>query len=336
MTGGPERYMFNVINSLEERGHKVIPFSIKNDNNVPTKYSNYFVENIGKSNEVFIDKYPKTIRSYFDLIDREFYSKKVRKTLEKLIENERPDVCYLLVYKRALSPSVIDACKKYKIPIVNRISDYNPVCGAGSMYRNGQYCELCMKNDFECVKNRCIKNKLLFSLIRYFSIKSFKKKEFCKKIDAFVCTNQFMMEKMEEYGYEKQKLHLIPTFFKENAHLKSMDKSNHIDDKIEFLFIGNIDESKGIYDLLSAVSLLIKEQKNFHLTIIGGLHAKENEKITNFVTTNNLTSFVTILPFIKNEEVFSYYLKCNLTIIPTRWVENLPNILIESIYFIKA
>lgn len=334
VSGGPERYLFNVKKSLEDRGHIVIPFSIQNSNNEKSEYSKYFVENIGKSNEVFVDKYPKTLGTYFDLMDREFYSKKVKKSLIQLIKNEKPDVCYLLVYKRALSPSVIDACKEYGIPVINRISDYNTVCGAGSLYRDGHYCELCIKDDVECFKHKCVKGNRLFSLMRYLSILYHKKLEMTEKIDDYVCTNRFMADVMKRYGYEKRKLHVIPTFFKEDDEIRSWDKSNKVNSKqINFLFIGNIDESKGIYDLLEALGMLIKQVTNFHLHIVGGLHAEENTRVKEIVQRNGLESYITFVSFLRGHEVFNYYLKANVTVLPTRWAENLPNTLIESLYF---
>ena len=336
VSGGPERYLFNVKKALEDRGHTVIPFSIQNSNNEKSEYSKYFVENIGRSDEVFVDKYPKTLRTYFDLIDREFYSKKVKNSLIQLIKNEKPDVCYLLVYKRALSPSVIDACKEYGIPVINRISDYNTVCGAGSLYREGHYCELCLKNDIECFRHKCVKGNRIFSLMRYLSILYHKRLGMAEKIDDYVCTNQFMADVMERYGYEKRKLHVIPTFFKEEDEIRSWDKSNKVNlEQINFLFIGNIDESKGIYDLLEALGMLKKKVTNFHLHIVGGLHAEENTRVKEIVQKDGLDNFITFVPFMRGSEVFKYYLKTNVTVLPTRWVENLPNTLIESLYFYR-
>ena len=68
ISGGPERYMFNVKEALEQRGHEVIPFSIKTSRNVESKYAKYFAENIGKSDAVFVHEYPKTLRTYCDLV----------------------------------------------------------------------------------------------------------------------------------------------------------------------------------------------------------------------------------------------------------------------------
>lgn len=334
ISGGPERYLFNVKTALEDQGHTVVPFSIKNCNNENSKYEEYFVDNIGKSNEVFVDKYPKTMKTYIDLIGREFYSFKVARSLNKLIRKEKPDVCYLLVYKRALSPSVINICKKYNIPVINRISDYNTVCGAGSLYAKGQYCEKCLNNDIYCVKNKCIKSNIVFSFMRFASINLHKMLGIQKKISAYICTNQFMVNKMIEYGYSREKLHLVPTFFKEDMETKNRNKENIIDAQcINFLFIGNIDESKGIYDLLEAIGLLIKKTSNFHLYVVGGLHTEENKRVKEIITKMKITKYITFVPFMTGKDVFNYYLKCNLTVLPTRWVENLPNTLIESIYF---
>lgn len=334
ISGGPERYLFSVKQALEERGHTVIPFSVKNSKNEESEYEKYFVDNIGKSNEVFIDKYPKTIKACIDLIGRELYSNKVRKALEKLINEENPEICYLLAYKRVLSPSVIYACKEHNIPVINRISDYNTVCGAGSLYRNGSYCELCIKNDVECFIHKCVKGSYLFSLMRYLSIQLHKHIKVTDKVNGYVCTNQYMVKMMERYGYPLLKLHVIPTFFKEDEEINTWDKTNLINPKmINFLFIGNVDESKGIYDLLDSLTKVIKIKANFHLHIVGGLHEEEINRVKSVVEKMNLAEFITCVPFVKTKEVFQYYLKANVTIIPARWVENLPNTLVESTYF---
>ena len=43
ISGGPEKYMFNIKTMLENQGHEVIPFSIHSNKNVATEYSKYFV-----------------------------------------------------------------------------------------------------------------------------------------------------------------------------------------------------------------------------------------------------------------------------------------------------
>lgn len=47
ISGGPERYLFNVKSLLEAQGHEVIPFSVQNKRNVPSEYEDYLTSNKG-------------------------------------------------------------------------------------------------------------------------------------------------------------------------------------------------------------------------------------------------------------------------------------------------
>lgn len=42
VSGGPERYMFNIKEVFENNGHTIIPFSIKHANNRPSEYEQYY------------------------------------------------------------------------------------------------------------------------------------------------------------------------------------------------------------------------------------------------------------------------------------------------------
>lgn len=282
---------------------------------------------------MYVDRYPKSISTYFDLIFREFYSFHVKRKLNKLIGKEKPDLCYLLVYKRSLSPSVIDACFENNLPIINRLSDYNSVCLSAHLYRDGQLCRQCVgKSKIGCLKYNCIKDSRVFSFIRYLSYCFHKGLNFDKKIDKFICTNEFMFEQMIEDGYKKDQLELLPTFFQE-TNMAPLNYNNDLSNKVSFLFIGTLDEKKGIYDLLDALFILKKTDTNFILNIVGGLDVKEIEKVLAIVDKYGLNEFIQFTPFNSGGDVFEYYLLSNVTIIPCRLYENLPNTIIESIYF---
>ena len=55
ISGGPERYYFNIKEILERNGHEVIPFSIKSSRNLPNDYEKYFPKNVN-TQLVKIDK----------------------------------------------------------------------------------------------------------------------------------------------------------------------------------------------------------------------------------------------------------------------------------------
>ena len=60
ISGGPEKYMFNIKKMLEDNGHEVIPFSIHSNKNVETEYSKYFVEPIGSRDATYFEECKKT------------------------------------------------------------------------------------------------------------------------------------------------------------------------------------------------------------------------------------------------------------------------------------
>ena len=48
ISGGPERYYFNIKEILERNGHEVIPFSVKSGRNLPNDYEKYFLDICGR------------------------------------------------------------------------------------------------------------------------------------------------------------------------------------------------------------------------------------------------------------------------------------------------
>lgn len=86
ITGGPERYLFNIKSALEKRGCEIIPFSIKTSHNISSKYESYFAENIGHSDSVYMDNYPKNIKVYWDLISVSSTPLESRKNLKSLLK----------------------------------------------------------------------------------------------------------------------------------------------------------------------------------------------------------------------------------------------------------
>ena len=55
-SGGPERYLFNIKQILEEHGHQVIPYSIQHNLNVESEYEQDFLSPIGSGDEVYFTK----------------------------------------------------------------------------------------------------------------------------------------------------------------------------------------------------------------------------------------------------------------------------------------
>ena len=59
VSGGPERYLLNIMSLLEKKGHTVIPFSVTNQHNQPSAYSGSFMSPVGEGKEVYFSEYSK-------------------------------------------------------------------------------------------------------------------------------------------------------------------------------------------------------------------------------------------------------------------------------------
>ena len=79
ISGGPEKYMFNIKTMLENQGHEVIPFSIHSNKNVATEYSKYFVEPIGGRDAIYFEE----VKKHRDLSGRCLHGASIRRKLKK-------------------------------------------------------------------------------------------------------------------------------------------------------------------------------------------------------------------------------------------------------------
>ena len=68
ISGGPERYMFNIKEGLESQGHMVVPFTVKHNLNKSSDFESYFLDKIGSGNEVYYKEHKRFIYPGFLLL----------------------------------------------------------------------------------------------------------------------------------------------------------------------------------------------------------------------------------------------------------------------------
>ncbi|MDR3002304.1 MAG: glycosyltransferase family 4 protein [Fibromonadaceae bacterium] len=328
ISGGPERYMFNAKELLENKGHTVIPFSVKHNLNQKSD-EKYFISSVGKGNETYFSDYKfSSFKDFFKVLGRMFYSFEAKKKLIELIKAEKPDVIYCLHFQNKISCSIISAANKCKVPFVQRISDYGQICPNRFLYnsKKNMICEKCVQGTlWHSVIDRCY-GSATKSFIKMLSVWFQKFYGVRKKINAFCFTNQFAMQKYIEAGYPKEKCFLLPTFFNQNL----ADKNLNISYEPFALYIGRLDREKGIETLLEAFLL---NQKT--LKIIGFSSERNYEdELKNMVA--NKEHNIEFLGEMKFNEMQKTLAKCLFTIVPSEWYENLPNTILESYAFSKC
>jgi glycosyltransferase involved in cell wall biosynthesis len=73
-----------------------------------------------------------------------FHSAHSRRRAESLLQEFHPDVMHVHNWFPLLSPSVITACAKRRVPVVQTLHNFRMVCAGASLFRNGRICCDCI------------------------------------------------------------------------------------------------------------------------------------------------------------------------------------------------
>lgn len=292
--GGEETVVEQERNILIEHGHKVVQY-------------------IRDSSE--LDHMPKS-----ELIKTMFTqrrSRKVAEELKQIIESERPDICHVHNVFPLITPSVYYACKELKVPVVQTVHNYKLLCTNSLLFRNGEVCEQCVGHSlYRSIKYKCYRDSYLATALTADALEYNRKKGTWKElIDKYVCLTEFQKEKLVEGGLPADKITIKPNFTEASEHVLVYGEY--------ILFIGRLDDSKGLQDLL----FIIEEMPDVKFTIIG---ASDNPEI--FSPFEN----VNYLGQVSRGEVLSAIANCRAVIFPSKYYEGMPMVIIEAFSLHKS
>jgi glycosyltransferase involved in cell wall biosynthesis len=318
VTGGASRVFFETNELLEKKGHQVIPFAGKYPQNFETNFSKYFVPRFTKfsgDNSRKVTLLQK-IKAYFDAI----YAFDVKRSVNKLLNDEKPDIAHLHTILYQISPSIIRVLKQHSIPVVQTLHDFIPVCATRYLYSNGEICERCKNSKYYNILLQNCYNKNFLTSFMSFSATIMHRllKLYPDKVNLFIAPSKFLKNKMIEFGIPGKKIihisHFIPA---------SKFPSPNYNHKNYFLFAGYLVKQKGIYTLLEAM----KKIKKGRLIIAG--RGPERENIENFVKKNNLKN-VEIIGFLNDKDLYQIIRNAMFVVFPSEGYETFGMGILES------
>lgn len=311
--GGSETYYFSLKRKLENEGHTVIDFSMKDEKNLESKYSEYFVDNVDYSGK-------SSVISKLKMAMNIIYSTEARKKFEAIVRKEKPDIVHLHIFQHQLSPSILDVCKKYEIPTVYTAHDLKMVCLNYKMMHHGQICEDCKDGHlYHCAINKCVKNSFSKSCINTIEGYLHKWKKSYDAIDCIITPSMFYKRKFIEFGVSPERLIHIPNFLDREEPV--VNRKN--DCGKYFLYFGRLSEEKGILTLVKAMQGI-----NADLYIVGsGPLRKDIEK---YISSNHINN-VQLLGFKSGQDLIDIVGNSKAVILPSEWYENGPYSAIEAL-----
>lgn len=150
------------------------------------------------------------------------------------------------------------------------------------------------------------------------------------KADIFLCQGlSFQKFAVRELGFLSDSAPIIPNWTASRRHLLIGERRDYLQhkDRPQILFVGWLEEFKGVFELLEAVRLLRDGKIKFHLIFGGGGTAML--EAMNFVELNGLREFVSFVGWVDEVEKASFLEASQIFVLPS-WSEGLPNAMIEA------
>lgn len=312
MKGGAERYYFTLADALKKSGHEVIFFSMKDEKNIPCAQEKYFVKKREYNNKTSFFEKLSALKNFI-------YSKESYNNMNKLLDDEKPDIVILNNIHRQITTSIVDAIYEHNIKVFWVVHDLIMLCPNYTMLNSkGEICEKCCKGNYKyCLKYKCVKNSFFKSILAIKEAKYNTKNRTYDKINTFITPSNFYREKLIEYGFEPKKIVSI----KNPLPFDTKYEINNHDDKY-ILYFGRLSKEKGVKTLIDAMKDI-----DYKLIILG-TGSLETE-LKEYVSVNKINN-VEFKGFKQGEELKNYIRNSRCVVLPSEWYENGPYSAMEA------
>ncbi len=307
--GGADRYYFALTKLLEENGHDVIPFSMKDERNIPSQYEEYFVSNIDVS---------KPGLNMLHKAARPIWSREAAQQLEKLLTKYKPDIAHIHLLYHQMSPSILPVLKKHNIPVVMTLEDYKLICPNYKLFTEGSPCKRCKKYKYyNAIAHKCLKDSYTVSAYAAVEMTIHKLMQvYEKNVDTFIAISQFVRDVHVEFGQDPSKMVVIPHFIDPDF-LRMIDTVQaKPSDKPYMLFFGRLAEEKGLDKLLEMVYIY---KPGLHLKIAG--RGPMEAYLKAYIKQKGLEDRVTFLGHLEAKPLIEEIKGAGLTLYPSRFYE---------------
>lgn len=325
-TGGDWTYIENLKKLYESNGHEVIPFSTQNEKNEYTAYSDYFV----KAYDFKELNKKKNFSNGIKVLRTAIISKDAISKFDHFFKDHSDiKIAHLHNIHHYITPAIIEQLHKRNIKIIWTLHDYKIICPENSFISNGKLCEKCITGEFyHCAINLCKKKSFLASSLASVEAYYYHRRNTYKLVDYYLCPSKFLLNKFVQFGFKKCQLVVANSCYDialvDNFMINNALASKSRDEKY-VLYIGRLEEIKGVHTLIEAVI-----DTNIKLKIVGS--GSEEERLKAMASGYKNIEFLGLK---SKPEVFMLTMNASFVVCPSICYENLPFSVIESFLFSK-
>jgi glycosyltransferase involved in cell wall biosynthesis len=308
--GGAETVFLEHNRLFEALGWQVAPFAMHHPKNLPTPWSEYFVEEIEFGGEYSLGEKLKRL-------PKVVYSFEARQKLARLLSRISPDVCHAHNLYHHISPSILGLLHERGIPVVLTLHDLKIACPAYQMLTHDGICERCRGGRlYNVALHRCIKGSVALSaIVMAESVVHRLLGTYRRHVTRFVVPSRFYLEKLVEWGFPRESFTHIPNFVDPQRFQPNYMAGD------AFVYFGRISPEKGIGTLIRAAA-----QARARVLIIGtGPDVEPMRKLA-----SDLNADVDFLGYMTGSALHSAVAAARAIVLPSEWYENAPMSVLEA------
>ncbi len=312
---GASNHMFQIMDLAKDAGHRIIPFSMKDHNNLTHIFEKFFVSKMDLHDPKKLS-FAKKIRFARKMI----FNTEAEKNMEKVLEKAKVDIAHIHNIYHHISPSILPVLKKHEIPVVMTLHDYALFSPNYTLFHHGKIHEDDKRFFYlKGMVNKCVKDSFVYSALA--ALEMFLQQDvweiYKKNIDAFICPSRFMQKKYKAYGWDGRKSIYLPHA------IDTKQYALHTEDAGYVAYIGRLSEEKGVMHMCD----LAKRNPKIPYVLVG-TGPCENA-IKERVAKEDITN-LELVGFQTGNVLKKYIQDARIIVLPSLWYENYPLSILEA------
>lgn len=241
------------------------------------------------------------------------YSIPARKELSFILESVKPDIIDLHNIYPFISPSVLVACRQFKVPVVMRCQNYKQICPISFHFRNGKICEKCTGGrEYWCILKNCRNN--IFESVSYALRTSAARKWriFKNDVTYYIPPTEFVKNRLVEAGFSPNRISVVPNM------VSLPDTGINVSPGEYVAYAGRISPEKGISTLLAAA-----KRSGLPLKIAGDYSLMPE-------TVKAAPFNVRFVEELNRDQLAKFYQNARFSVVPSIWYEPFGLVIAEA------